>query len=74
MKSTDPEILAARLSAIEVLLFSLARSLPQAALAGHYADEKKAALAALRGSAVADRIVEHVEQSLARYEKALGLT
>lgn len=73
MKHTDPEIMAARLSAVEVLLFAVAQSVPKSALASHFAEQKQHALAALRGSAVAERITEHAEQTLARYEKALGL-
>jgi hypothetical protein len=73
MKHTDPEIMAERLSAVEVLLFALAQSVPKATLATHFGEQKSHALSALRGSAVADRIVEHTEQTLARYEKALGL-
>jgi hypothetical protein len=73
MKHTDPEIMAARLSAVEVLLFALAQSVPKTTLASHFTEQKQHALASLRGSAVADRIIEHTEQTLARYEKALGL-
>ena len=69
----DSEIMAARLGALEVLLFALAQSLPGTALAGHFADQKKQVLASLRGSSVSARIVEHTEQTLARYEKRLGL-
>jgi len=73
MKHTDPEIMAARLSAVEVLLFAVAQSVPKATLAAHFTDQKQHAMASLRTSAVADRIIEHAEQTLARYEKALGL-
>ena len=73
MKNLDLEIMAARLSAVEVLLFALAQSVPKATLTSHFAEQKQHALAALRGSSVSERITEHAEQTLARYEKALGL-
>jgi hypothetical protein len=58
---------------VEVLLYTLVRSLPAGTLAMSYAQEKKQALSAMRSSAVSDRLIEHLEHSLARYEKALGL-
>ena len=73
MKHTDPEIMAARLSAVEVLLFALAQSVPKDSLSTHFAEQKQHALASLRTSGVAERITEHAEQTLSRYEKALGL-
>lgn len=73
MKHTDPEIMAARLSAVEVLLFAVAQSVPQDALSSHFKAQKQYSLSSLRASGVAERIIEHAEQTLTRYEKALGI-
>lgn len=70
---TDLEVLSARLSAIEVLLFSLAKAIPSQELAPTYVQQKALALSALNNSQIPDNTIAYLEHTLTRYEKALGL-
>lgn len=71
--NTDAEILAARLSALEILLFSVAEGVPTERLKAAFQQQRHGALAGLHNSGTSAKIVEHIERTLDRYQQRLGI-